>query len=158
MTCCVHLSTSSGRAGISLLEVLVVLTIVSVVAGSVAPAIRRDISETALEAEARQVKELVGRARRTAITRGVPITLTVDASGGRYWVIETASRMDSVIATGSLPMAPGVRLESTAPRAVLRFAPTGEVTRADVLVMRGSASSISISSAGWSGSGADHER
>ena len=150
--------SASVRAGISLLEVLVVLTILGVVAGSVAPAFRQNVNENELESADRQVRHLAERARRTSVARGVPMTLTIDAAGAKYWVIATTSRADSVIATGSLTMPPGVRLESATPRAALRFAPTGEATSADAIVIRGHAAAISISSIGWRGSVIDHEK
>lgn len=146
-----------SRAAISLLEVLVVLTIIGVASGVVAPAFRRSMTETVLESSARQVRELVERARRTSIRQGVPVTLTIDTGAARFWVVATGIRADSLIASGSLAMPAGLRLESAARRAAFRFAATGEVTSADHIVIRDPTTAISISSIGWRVSMADHD-
>ena len=141
------------RAGTSLLEMLVVLTILGVIAGAVAPAIRRSVTETKAETVRRQITMLVDRARITAIRRGAATVLTLDPLREKYWMVRNATTGDSIIAGGELGLPDGVRLESPAPRPSLRFAPSGQLVVTDAIVVRASDGAIVLSSIQWRGSG-----
>ena len=140
-----------NRVGVSLLEMIVVLTILATIAGAVAPAIQRSFSDGELQSTRRQFASQFDRAQRTAVSRGVPVSLSIDVKGNRYWVVATERTGDTVITHGVLELEAGERLESIAPRATIRFGPTGDVTFADAVVLRGPSSSLSVASISWRG-------
>jgi len=144
-------SIAGPRSGVSLLEVLVVLTILGVLAGAVAPAFRSEPPEDELQSATRDVRQLTDRARRAAIDLGVPVNFLVDAIGSRYWVIAAFPKKDTVLSSGLLKFSPGVELVSTAMRASVRFAPTGVIASHDAIVVRSEAGSVAIATASWHG-------
>ncbi|MGH7544670.1 MAG: GspH/FimT family pseudopilin [Gemmatimonadota bacterium] len=72
--------------GFTLVEVLVVLVILGIAAAVVVPALPRMAEEDPLARSAEEVTNLLRRSRRTALERGAPVALTVDADANRYWV------------------------------------------------------------------------
>ena len=145
-----------GRGGVSLLEVLVVLTILGVLAGAVAPAFRSEPPPDALQTASREVRHVADRARRTAIDLGVPVTFLVDAISARYWVIAAFPSRDTVLSSGHLKLPSGVELVSPAVRASLRFAPTGVISGRDAIVIRSDGGSVSIATTSWQGTVSRH--
>lgn len=139
------------RPGISLVEVLVVLIILGILAGTVAPAFRNEVVIDDRETATREIRQTVERARRTAIDRGAPVKLILDAAGARYWVVAARVGADSIVAAGSIPLPPGFHLQSAAPRVAVRFAPTGELSHGDAIVLYGSGGATVITRAGWKG-------
>lgn len=146
-----HRSRDGIPRGMSLLELLVVLTIMGFVAGSVAPAIRSEVSEGELESATRRLQQLVAQSRRTAIARALPVSLCLDSESGRYWIITRSAQRDSVVATGLITLPPGVRVESRRRRAEIRFAPTGQVSSTDVITVHAASAALPISSITWRG-------
>lgn len=151
MTCPLDRFDARPRDGVSLLEVLVVLTILGVLAGAVAPSLRSEPPEDDLQSATREVRLLTDRARRAAIDHGVPVTFLVDAIGTRYWVIAAFPANDTVLSSGLLRLPPGVELVSPAVRASVRFAPTGVISSRDAIVLRSDAGSVSIATTSWQG-------
>lgn len=141
-----------NRRGFSLLEMIVVLTILAAIAGAVAPAMQRGVAEDELQETTRQFTSLYDRAYRTAVSRSVAVTLSIDVGNRRYWVVAAEPRGDTVVANGLLSLQPGERLEAAVPRLTIRFGPTGGVTLADAVVLRGPANAVSLTSISWRGS------
>jgi type II secretory pathway pseudopilin PulG len=131
---------------------LVVLTILGVMAGAVAPAILRVVDEDELTAATRAATSLIERARHTAVLRAVPVTLRIDPTEARYWVIAEEAAADSLLASGRLELPAGVHVESGHPRPQLRFAPTGALGYSDAVVLRSAAGAVTVTSTSWQGS------
>jgi prepilin-type N-terminal cleavage/methylation domain-containing protein len=106
----------SSRRGVTLIELVVVIALMAIVTGAVAPALtsldRRN--PTAVDA----VVELIRRARTSALERGSAVTLTIDPASARYW-LDVPDTSDVIV----LPQ--GATLTATSPRVHLRFDPTG---------------------------------
>lgn len=80
------------RRGVTLLELLIVLTLMGVAAALVAPALVRPTA-----APAPAGREIVNRARQQAIRRGEPLRVSLRANG--EWVL-TAQRDGAVVDSG----------------------------------------------------------
>jgi prepilin-type N-terminal cleavage/methylation domain-containing protein len=89
------------RDGVTLLELIVVMAMLGLVLAVAAPAfiVRPERTGTDLE-------RVLGAARRTAVLRGEPVTLSVDNAGA--WALTgDASPTAPAIATGTLEAPPG---------------------------------------------------
>ncbi len=100
-----------GRRGVTLLELIVVLALLGLVLAVVAPAFI--VPATASTSD---LASSLATARRAAVLRGEPVTLTVDDAGA--WRVDgDASPTAPAIATG--------RLASTVGRRRIRVSPLG---------------------------------
>lgn len=116
------------RAGVTLLELLVVLVVVTVSAAIVLPALRPPAASPTDASDA-----LVAATRRTAIARGEPVRLRLDADG--TWGV-IGARTGTVIDTG--------RVEAH-PRALdITVDPRGTCTPVGVQSTAGSAGGMSF--------------
>lgn len=82
------------RAGVTLLELLIALALVSVVVGIAAPRVRRLVDAIGARGAAGDAAALFGSARQLAITRWVRTTVTVDTMAG---VVSLVAGPDTII-------------------------------------------------------------
>jgi type II secretion system protein H len=72
--------------GFTLVELLVVLTILVLLAALAAPAFTRQYHEAKLQAAARDLVALMRYARSQAVVEGTTYRLNIDRDGGRLWI------------------------------------------------------------------------
>ena len=76
----------ASRSGFTLIELMVVLTILVLLAGLVAPSFVRQYHEAKLRSTARDLVALMQYARSQAVVEGTTYRLNIDRDGGRVWV------------------------------------------------------------------------
>lgn len=136
--------------GFSLTELIVVLALLGVMAGAVAPAVVRTVTRSPGEQVVASIADTIRAVRREALQRGQPASLTVEPKTGRFWIVlERPPRADS-LREGKWTLPPGTTLLHHRDRAQMRFAPAG-MLRADSLVVRSDESIRIIAVAQWSG-------
>jgi type II secretion system protein H len=133
-----------GRRGVTIVEMVVVLTIIGIVAAAVAPALRPLGARRDVLVESRStLMSMLTSARRRAIADARTLTLTLDPETARYWLHEAEST-DSVSATApldsaaSLALPEGVTLMGSASRAHFVFSPSGTVSGEPIAIRVGS--------------------
>ena len=94
-----HLWTGAGRRGVTLLELLIVLTLMGIAAAVVAPTLMRRF----VASEPADVA-LIGGAKRLAVRRAEPLRLTVGDSG--VWRLTTVSGAQAVDSGRAPELAP----------------------------------------------------
>lgn len=75
-----------GGGGFTLVELMVVLTILLLLAGLTAPSFVRQHYEAKLRAAARDLVALMQYARSQAVVEGTTYRLNIDRDGGRVWI------------------------------------------------------------------------
>lgn len=135
---------ASGRRGVTIVEMVVVLTIIGIVAAAVVPALRPSSARRDVLVESRSaLVSVLTSARRRAIADARTLTLTVDPETARYWMHETEPT-DSVSATApldsaiSLRLPEGVTLMGSAARVHFVFSPSGTVSGEPIAIRVGS--------------------
>jgi prepilin-type N-terminal cleavage/methylation domain-containing protein len=97
-------------AGFTLVEMLVVLTMIGVAAMTVAPALRRP-DERGASPSADALAAAIARARLDAVTRAVPVSVDVDLAAGLWTsVAHPADRPADTTDSGALPLSSDTRL------------------------------------------------
>lgn len=122
------------RSGFSLLEVVVVLTILGVVAGVTAPALRNAVRKDDLATSADEVVSLIDRTRRTASDFATRATLVIDVESARYWVLVGAPSGERTVAGGTMALAAGAKLVAREPRVTFAFDASGRAFASDLAV------------------------
>jgi prepilin-type N-terminal cleavage/methylation domain-containing protein len=169
-----------GRAGFTLVEVVVVLLILALGAAIAVPALLAPREDADIDAATRRIELLFQLARDSAVRGGVPIAVTIDSATGGVWLAPVHETDDGMYATtspanlrppGLLAAAaaslaggaagsagagediglPGtVRLELTRARARFVFAPAGAAF-GDSLLLRAGAAVRLVSLDPWTG-------
>lgn len=164
------------RAGITLIELMVVFAILAFATVIAVPAFRSLLDEDDLTAATRRVEALFQLARDSAIRGGEPVTVVMDSVTGNVW-LEVASVSDpfaepvvgqspvrlaaplrssgamfaeQVDSGESLRLPTSVRIDLGRARARFTFAPTG-AAYADSLVLRSSLGERLITLNRWTG-------
>lgn len=123
------------EAGIGLVEILVILGLLGIMAGSAAPGIHRISREWALLGGARVVESSLFWGRTHAIAANDSLTFIVDDNGRQfYWQQPDGTRYDASVRR----MPAGIRISSS-PRKPLRFYPRGNAVPAATFVVEGEA-------------------
>ena len=79
---------SRGRRGFTLLEVLIVLSIVAVLAGTSVPMFRRTFNGLQLEVFSYDLSRLLEYAGRRAVATGALMRVHFAAGGRQYWLLQ----------------------------------------------------------------------
>lgn len=79
------------RGGFTLIELILVLTLLAVLTSLAAPSLSSFFRGRALDSEARQLLSLTHAAQNRAVSEGFPMLLWVDSQGHDYGVVEEAS-------------------------------------------------------------------
>lgn len=114
-----------------LLELLVIIVLLGLVAGTVAPAIHAAREDDA-ERLTRTLSSLLRRSRALAIERNIVVTTIIDPASGRWWLIDDEHHQ--TVATDSIAIGRTVTLEGGGPRFMLTFEPTGGGTGGELIV------------------------
>jgi len=118
-----------SRSGVTVIEMVVVMALIGIMAGVVAPSIlspeRRITNESALD----RVDALLRFARATAIERARRVNLVIDPATSRFW-------LDLPDTAGDLALPEGATLLSRARRVHIQFEPTGEAAMSDALFVQ----------------------
>ncbi|HEX2091658.1 MAG TPA: type II secretion system protein [Longimicrobiaceae bacterium] len=118
-----------SRAGFTLVEIVVVLLILGIAAGAVAPALLRDDGpQDPVARTAEELAAVLRSARHHAVSGGVTTVLVLDPGSGRYWLEGDSVR------EGFLARAPGVVLVASTPRVRFEFSSTGGAWGQSVVV------------------------
>jgi len=164
-----------GRAGFTLVEVVVVLVILSLMAAVAVPAFRRMAERDELTDAVGRVEMLFRLARDSAIAGGRAVTVVIDSVTGHVWLdvprqedvsdaahdaydpyapvfrMRAVPRREEAVDTGqSLDLPAGVRLEVSRARARFTFAPGGNAF-ADSLVLRTNTAAVLVTADRWTG-------
>ena len=142
--------TVRGRGGFTLIEMIVVLTIISVLAWLTAPAMMRAVSPYAEEGDAMPVAALLRSARREAIERGLFVSLVIDPAGARYRADSAGAGSAGLLGEGAIAIDEGVSLESEMIRVSFVFRPDGSVF-GDSITVRGQYGASLVSVDRWTG-------
>jgi general secretion pathway protein H len=121
----------AGERGFTLLELLVVLLLLAVAAGLVAPAVGRSVDAVRLRAEIAGFAALIRHAREQAIASRRPHTVSIDEREHRLQV--TAA--EELRRSRALPASWSV--ESVPPHLALRFEPHGTSTGGEYRIVDG---------------------
>jgi len=140
----------TSRAGFTLIEMIVVLIVISITAGLIAPAIMRMSGVRTDDPETAPVAALLRAARRQALEGGTVVTVVLDPEDARYRADTTGPRGAGLLSEGELDLEPGVTLESDSIRVRFTFRPDGSVF-GDTLTIRGRWASSRLAIDRWTG-------
>ena len=140
---------ATRRAGVTVLEMAIVLAVMAIASLLVAPALARFGTESPPRSEDRLLT-LLADARKAAITHGAQVTLRLDPTSGAYRADTTTTMGTGVLGEGVLDLAMEERLVTPLPRLTFVFKPTGAAF-ADTVVVRGTTSSVLVGVDPWSG-------
>jgi Tfp pilus assembly protein FimT len=111
-----------GEAGLTLVEVGVVVSVLALVLALAAPAIPR--ARSGADATAHALARVLGRARLAAVSGGTEVAVEIDAVRAELRVLARGpDGADSLLAAAALPVAGGTRLEVAG--GTVRFGPLG---------------------------------
>jgi general secretion pathway protein H len=82
------------QAGVTLIEMVVVIAIVGVLAGLSVAALNRLKSQPSFANEAAEVEAALRRARAEAFSRGLRTAFVIDTEGHRWWTVEAPGGFD----------------------------------------------------------------
>ena len=126
-----------GRAGLTVMEMVIVIALIGIMAGVVAPSIvsaeRQITHDSALD----RVEALMRFARATAIGRARRVNLVIDPASNRFW-------LDLPDTAGELALPEGATLVSRARRVHIQLEPTGETAMSDALFVRQGESTTAV--------------
>lgn len=116
-----------SRSGFSLIELLIVITMIGVLVGVSYPRVARTIDREAVRGARREVVTQVARARTIASQRGCRSTVHFDAATDRVWVTACPiSGTGAAVTVGTVSQLSGrYRVDFAASAASLDFLPTG---------------------------------
>lgn len=119
-----------NRRGFTLVELIVVLTILAVTTGLAIPAFRRWVEEDDLTVATRRIEALFRMARDSAIRSGSTVTLVLDSATAHAWLIPSAgdgSEVEPIQGGDAVDLPQSVTLRLSKTRARFRFTAGGAV-------------------------------
>lgn len=131
----------SATAGLTLVELLVVLVILGIGAMAVLPALPGPRSEDRAAALAGELARLLQTARTRALAEGTAVAVMLDPATGRYLIAADS---------GALLLPPGTSLATARPRLRFVFAADGSAHPDSVVVVSGERVSV-VRVDRWSG-------
>jgi prepilin-type N-terminal cleavage/methylation domain-containing protein len=120
------------RAGVTLLELMIVLVILSILAAVTTPALRGFGTQDETTRTRGRLAIMLTRARETALETGHEATLTIDPRRGRYWVTEAASASIVALAEDTISVANTLSRVTAEPRLRFVFAHDGSARAGSV--------------------------
>lgn len=119
-----------GEPGFTLLELLIVLLIISITLGFMAPAFRKTFQDIQLNSSAQDIVSLSRYAQERAIVENTALRLNIDAENGTYWLTQKEQDKDIFNKlAGSFSrqysLAEGLKIETEGN--VVDFYPDGEI-------------------------------
>lgn len=99
---------NAGRGGFTLLEVLIVMTILVVVAALTVPALLEKRDDDDLAVATRRVEALFRMARDSALRMAVPVTVVMDSVSGLVWFDMEVPEGLAVPGDGTAALAGGI--------------------------------------------------
>ena len=133
-----------GGAGFTLLELLVTLTLASLVMMLVPPALDLGNDRGRLKSDTRLLADSLGLARSQAITAGREVPFTVDLDTRRYGVDRQTGTFDAGMA---VEMNVAASDQLAAHRALIRFFPDGSSSGGEIRL--GNTAGTAIVSVDW---------
>jgi prepilin-type N-terminal cleavage/methylation domain-containing protein len=141
--------TMRPRRGFTLIEMAIVLAIMAVTAMLVAPALSR-MGQGKPAGVGDDVVKLLHDARMIAITRNETVTLRLDPASGRYRADTVGIAGSGELGEGTMTLDARETLETSLPRLVYVFHPTGSAF-ADTVLVRGAGGAALVSVDAWNG-------
>ena len=132
------------RSGFTLVEVVAVLAILGLGLGVAAPAYLALSDGDEMSVAAAEVADVLRMSARAARERAMPITVVLDSTAARYWVVFSDTVMAGNFATS------GIRLGIPAARIGVTFQPDGRATSANLFI-HGPSGTRCIEIDGWTG-------
>ena len=131
-----------SQAGFTLLELLVVLTLVGLITAALPAVLSAGLPGLRLKAEARHMVDEFRNTRATALKLRKELTVTIDTEGRRYSLAPSALPTGIALQFRDIPYA-----ETKGPIARIRFFPDGSSTGGSVgLVQKGQQYWIAVDS------------
>lgn len=143
-----------NRRAHTLWEMLLVLAVIGMMATLAVPVVpawraaSRGLSPTARVA--REIDDLLTRARLDALQRGETVQVVFDSSTGHYWIIATSRGIARDVGEGTIDLSPDVVLAAPDARLGIRYAPDGTSSGARIVV-RDATGTARVSVDPWSG-------
>lgn len=144
----VTLERAHGRAGFTLIELVVVLVLIGITMAVVVPAIWQASTSDTANTLAAPVVSLLRYAQRTAAQQNDVVTVGIDPSTNAYEV--RAARTDSVLAAGHFAFASAAHFLADSARLRVMFKPAGGAD-ADSLVLSDANGIVDVRIDPWSG-------
>jgi type II secretion system protein H len=138
------------RRGFTLIEMIVVLIVIAITAGLIAPAMMRMAGASTDDTESAPLSALLRAARRQALEGGTVVAVLIDPKEARYRADTSGPRGAGLLSEGELTLESGVSLESDSLRVRFTFRPDGSVF-GDTLTVRGRWTSFRVSVDRWTG-------
>ena len=142
--------SATVRRGFTLVEMIVVLIVIAVTAGLIAPAMMRMAGVSTDDTDAAPLSALLRSARRTALEEGTVVTVILDPKEARYRADTSGPRGAGLLGEGELTFESGVALESDSLRVRFTFRPDGSVF-GDTVTVQGRWTSSRVSVDRWTG-------
>jgi prepilin-type N-terminal cleavage/methylation domain-containing protein len=123
-------------AGLTLVELLVVLVLLGVMAAAVVPALDRG-ARTGSGVAVQAVEAVLAASREVAVARGAMVTVTIDVETGTWVVTASAHPADpgDTVRTGRLPLGDQARIENPpGGHASFTFDPLGRARGPDLVI------------------------
>jgi prepilin-type N-terminal cleavage/methylation domain-containing protein len=130
------LARPGHRAGLTLVELMVVLLLLGVMAAAVAPAIARQ-DRTGAGPALKVMEAVLAGAREHAVARAITVTAEIELASGAYVVVATPQAADpaDTLATGLLPLGDAAIFDGPpGERATFVFDPLGRARGPDLVV------------------------